>query len=123
MIAISRPRRTCLSMPASNPKMLAKGATLAVDECFMDLEDSVAPHAKELARQNVIAALHEVDYGDRTVVVRVNAVDSPWHVRDVEAVVTQGGDVPVAVMVPKVETAEDVVFVDRLLSAFEREVG
>ena len=123
MPAIIRPRRSCLSMPASSPKMLAKGATLAVDEVFMDLEDSVAPDAKAQARANVITALHEVDYGHRTVVVRVNAVSSPWHVRDVEAVVTQGGPQPVAVMVPKVESAEEVVFVDRLLTAFEHETG
>lgn len=110
-------------MPASNPKMLAKGATLDVDCCFMDLEDSVAPNAKETARENVIVALHEVDYGNRTVVVRVNSVNSPWHLRDVEAVVTRGSNVPVAVMVPKIETPDEVVYVDRLLSAFEYEVG
>lgn len=110
-------------MPASSPKMLAKGATLAVDECFMDLEDSVASDAKEEARENVLTALHEVNYGHRTVVVRVNAVDSPWHLRDVEAVVTRGGDTPVAIMVPKIESADEVTYVDRLITTFEEEVG
>lgn len=123
MSATVRPRRTCLSMPASSPKMLAKGATLAVDEVFMDLEDSVAPDAKEAAREHMVTALHEVDYGHRTVVVRVNAVDSPWHLRDVEAVVTRGGDAPVAIMVPKIESAEEVAYLDRLITAFEYEVG
>ena len=84
---VVRPRRSCLSVPGSSPKMLAKGPTLPADEVFMDLEDSVAPMAKEEARANVIQALKEGDWTGKTVVVRVNDVSTKWCYRDVIEVV------------------------------------
>ena len=69
---VTRPRRSCLSVPGSSPKMLSKAPGLPADEVFMDLEDSVAPGAKEEARQNIVQALKEGDWTGKTVVVRVN---------------------------------------------------
>ena len=70
----TRARRSSLSVPGSSPKMLGKAPGLPADEVFMDLEDSVAPGEKEAARKNVIAALKDNDFGDKTVVVRINGV-------------------------------------------------
>jgi citrate lyase subunit beta / citryl-CoA lyase len=66
-----RARRSCLSVPASSPKMLGKAPGLPADEIFMDLEDSVAPNEKAAARKNIVAALKENDYGDKTVGVAI----------------------------------------------------
>lgn len=123
MSVVTRPCRSYLSMPASSPKMLAKGATLAVDACFMDLEDSVAPNAKAEAREHVLNALDHVDYGNRFLLVRVNAASSPWCLRDIDTVLTRATRLPAAIMLPKVESPDEVVFVDRLLRALEAERG
>src|SRR6266508_1435822 len=80
---VTRPRRSCLSVPGSSPKMLSKAQGLPADEVFMDLEDSVAPGAKEEARQNIVQALKEGDWTGKTVVVRVNGVYTKWCARDV----------------------------------------
>jgi citrate lyase subunit beta / citryl-CoA lyase len=120
---IVRPRRSCLSVPGSSPKMLAKGPSLPADEVFMDLEDSVAPLAKEEARGNVIQALKDGDWIGKTVVVRVNAVDTKWCYRDVIEVVENAGEHLDCIMVPKVEYATDVTFVDDLLRMIEDTTG
>jgi citrate lyase subunit beta/citryl-CoA lyase len=120
---IVRPRRSCLSVPGSSPKMLAKGPSLPADEVFMDLEDSVAPLAKEEARGNVIQALKDGDWTGKTVVVRVNAVDTKWCYRDVIEVVENAGEHLDCIMVPKVEYATDVTFVDDLLRMIEDTTG
>jgi citrate lyase subunit beta / citryl-CoA lyase len=116
---VTRPRRSCLSVPGSSPKMLAKAPSLPADEVFMDLEDSVAPGAKEEARGNIVRALVDGDWTGKTVVVRVNAVDTRWCARDVLEVVEAAGDRLDCVMIPKVEHASDVTFVDNLLRMVE----
>ncbi len=120
---MTRPRRSCLSVPGSSPKMLAKGPSLPADEVFMDLEDSVAPLAKEEARGNVVQALKEGDWSGKTVVVRVNGVSTKWCAHDVLDVVGSAGEYVDCVMVPKVEQASDVTFVDNLLRMIEDGTG
>jgi len=119
----ARARRSCLSVPGSSPKMLAKAPTLLADEVFCDLEDSVAPGEKAAARSNVVEALRTNDWGDKTVVVRINAVDTPWAYRDVIEVVEQAGEHLDCVMIPKVQAPGDVEFVDNLLRMIEETKG
>jgi citrate lyase subunit beta / citryl-CoA lyase len=114
-----RPRRSCLSVPGSSPKMLSKAPSLPADEVFMDLEDSVAPLAKEEARDSVVQALKEGDWAGKTVVVRVNGVYTKWCARDVLHVVENAGQFLDCLMIPKVELASDVTFVDNLLRMTE----
>jgi citrate lyase subunit beta / citryl-CoA lyase len=118
-----RPRRSCLSVPGSSPKMLSKAPTLPADEVFMDLEDSVAPLAKEEARGNVVQALKEGDWNGKTVVVRVNGVYTKWCAHDVLHVAENAGQYLDCVMIPKVEFASDVSFVDNLLRMVEDNAG
>jgi citrate lyase subunit beta / citryl-CoA lyase len=120
---VTRPRRSCLSVPGSSPKMLGKAPSLPADEVFMDLEDSVAPMAKEEARGNVVQALKEGDWTGKTVVVRVNGVYTKWCARDVLHVVENAGDLLDCIMIPKVEDPSDVSFVDNLLRMVEETIG
>jgi citrate lyase subunit beta/citryl-CoA lyase len=103
--------------------MLAKAPSLPADEVFMDLEDSVAPGAKEEARGSIVRALLDGDWTGKTVVVRVNAVDTRWCARDVLEVVEAAGERLDCVMIPKVEHASDVTFVDNLLRMVEDTTG
>jgi citrate lyase subunit beta/citryl-CoA lyase len=103
--------------------MLAKASTLPADEVFMDLEDSVAPAAKEEARANVVQALKEGDWAGRTVVVRVNGVATRWCYRDVIEVVENAGRYLDCLMIPKVEHAGEVTFVADLLRMIEETGG
>jgi len=103
--------------------MLAKGPALPADEVFMDLEDSVAPMAKEEARGNIVQALKEGDWTGKTVVVRVNGVDTKWCYRDVIEVVEAAGQFIDCIMIPKVEYETDVTFVDDLLRQIEATTG
>ncbi len=124
-----RARRSCLSVPASSPKMLGKAPGLAADEIFMDLEDSVAPDEKAAARKNIVAALNDNDYGDKTVGVRINGVYTHWCYRDVIEVVEAAGAKLDFIMIPKVQYASDVTFVADLLrmiedtNGFDRRIG
>ena len=118
-----RARRSCLSVPASSPKMLGKAPGLPADEIFMDLEDSVAPKEKAAARKNVIAALNDNDFGDKTVGVRVNGVYTHWCYRDVIEVVEGAGPKIDFIMIPKVQFASDVTFVADLLRMIEDSEG
>jgi citrate lyase subunit beta/citryl-CoA lyase len=120
---VVRPRRSCLSVPGSSPKMMAKAPALPADEVFMDLEDSVAPLAKEEARGNIVQALKEGDWTGKTVVVRVNGIDTRWCYRDVIEVVEGAGQFVDCLMIPKVEYPSDVTFVDDLLRQIEDTVG
>jgi citrate lyase subunit beta / citryl-CoA lyase len=118
-----RLRRSCLAVPGSSPKMLAKAATLAADQVFLDLEDAVAPSEKnDKTRQNVVDALQD-QWVATTRVVRVNSVRTQWCFRDLVYVVERAGAFLDCVMVPKVETAGDVAFVDRLLGQLELELS
>jgi citrate lyase subunit beta/citryl-CoA lyase len=103
--------------------MLGKAPGLPADEVFMDLEDSVAPLAKEEARGNVIQALKEGDWTGKTVVVRINGVYTKWCAGDITEVVSNAGDLIDCLMVPKVEYATDVSFVDNLLRMIEDTIG
>jgi citrate lyase subunit beta/citryl-CoA lyase len=103
--------------------MLAKGPGLPADEVFMDLEDSVAPGAKEEARGNVVQAVKEGDWTGKTVVVRVNDVSTKWCYRDVIEVVENAGQFVDCLMVPKVQDASQVAFVDGLLRQIEDTIG
>jgi citrate lyase subunit beta/citryl-CoA lyase len=114
-----RARRSCLSVPGSSPKFLAKAAGLPADEVFFDLEDSVAPLEKEAARGNVIQALKENEYAAPTKVLRINGVYTKWCYRDLIEVVENVGEHLDAIMIPKVETVSDVVFVANVLRMIE----
>lgn len=103
--------------------MLGKGPTLPADEVFMDLEDSVAPLAKEEARGNVIDALKNNDWTGKTVVVRINSIDTQWAADDLRTVVEAGGPYLDCIMIPKVEYAHQVMFVDHMLRMIETNTG
>ncbi len=95
-----RPRRSVLYMPGSNARALEKAKTLAADGVILDLEDSVAPDAKEAARAQVCAAVKAGGFGAREVFIRVNGVDTPWHTDDLTAAARAAPD---AILVPKVQ--------------------
>ncbi len=112
MTASARPRRSILYMPGSNPRALEKGRSLPADGLILDLEDAVAPDAKETAREQILAALKEGGYGKREIAVRVNGLDSPWGKDDVKAMATSGAD---AILLPKVETAAMIHELEKLM--------
>ena len=118
-----RARRSCLSVPGSSPKMLSKAPGLPADEVFMDLEDSVAPLAKEEARGNVIDALKNNQWGEKTVVVRINSIDTQWAADDLKTLVENAGQYLDCIMVPKVQHAHEVMFVDHMLRMIETTTG
>ena len=118
-----RARRSCLSVPGSSPKMLGKAPALPADQVFMDLEDSVAPLAKDEARGNVIDALKNNDWGDKIVVVRINSIDTQWAADDLKTVVEAAGSYLDCVMVPKVQYAHEIHFVDHMLRMIETNFG
>jgi citrate lyase subunit beta/citryl-CoA lyase len=117
------PRRSCLSVPASSEKMLAKAPGLAVDMVFADLEDSVAPLEKDAARPRAAAAIRDLDWGERIVCVRLNAWDTPWTHLDVIEIVGTAGERLDEVMLPKVESAAHVEALDLLLTQVEQRAG
>ncbi|MAF84262.1 MAG: CoA ester lyase [Gammaproteobacteria bacterium] len=98
-----KPRRTAMYMPGSNQRALDKARELPVDVVIMDLEDAVAPDAKEAARMNVVAAIAAGGYGQREIVVRINGYGSPWWKDDLVAVATSGAD---AMLAPKINGAD-----------------
>jgi len=100
-----RPRRSVLYMPGANERALEKAKGIDADALILDLEDSVSPDAKEQGRANVVAAVQSGEYGHRELVIRVNAIGTQWHDADVAAAAAAGPD---AVLVPKVESAEQV---------------
>jgi len=120
-----RARRSCLAVPGSEPRFHAKAVESAADEIFLDLEDSVAPAAKASARDLVVNALREHTYQGKTRVVRVNGRDTTWCADDVRAAIEGAADRIDCVMLPKVESAEDVRWLDDLLTrlAPERRIG
>lgn len=118
-----RARRSCLSVPGSSLKMLGKAPGLPADQVFMDLEDSVAPLAKEEARGNIVDALKNNDWGDKTVVVRINSIDTGWAADDIKTIVEGGHDRLDCLMIPKVQHAHEVKFVDHMLRMIETTLG
>jgi len=112
MTATVRPRRSVLYMPGANTRALEKARTLPADALIFDLEDAVAPDAKEAARANVVAAAASRAYGKREIVIRANGLGTPWGREDIVAIAGSGAD---AVLVPKLEGAADVAAVVELL--------
>jgi citrate lyase subunit beta/citryl-CoA lyase len=104
MPANTRPRRSALYVPGSNTRALDKGRQIATDVLILDLEDAVAPEAKDSARATVAAAVGAHAYGRREVVIRVNGLDTTWIARDIAAAVAARPD---AVLVPKLSRIED----------------
>ena len=98
----ARPRRSVLYMPGSNARALEKARGLPADALILDLEDAVAPDAKELARQQVVEAVTAGGYGKRELIVRINPLDSPWGHDDLKAMAGCGAH---AILLPKVESA------------------
>ena len=119
----SMPRRSCLSVPGSSERFIGKAPGVPADMTFLDLEDSVAPREKEAARAKVVRAIREVPWDDRVLCVRVNAWDTRWTYGDVIEVVSGAGERLDEVMLPKVQTAAEVVALDLLLTQIEENVG
>jgi citrate lyase subunit beta/citryl-CoA lyase len=107
-----RPRRSVLYMPGSNARAFEKAKTLPADGVILDLEDSVAPEAKEAARQQVVDAVKAGGFGAREVFIRVNSVDTPWHADDLAAAAQAAPD---AILVPKVSSADTLELIGRRL--------
>ena len=118
-----RPRRTCLSVPGSNPRMIEKAKSLPADEVFLDLEDAVAPAAKAAARTQVAAALAGPGWGTQLRGVRVNDWTTPWTHLDVIEVMSAAGAHLDVVVLPKVSDVSHVHALDLLLTQLERTHG
>jgi citrate lyase subunit beta/citryl-CoA lyase len=116
-----RPRRACLLVPAGRDA--AHAAASAADEVVLDLEDTVPEARKDAARIEVVRALTGTDWGDKTVAVRVNAVETPWTLRDVLAVVGEAGEIVDCLVVPKVQAPGELEFVDHLVRMVSDEQG
>jgi|SRR5690554_757762 citrate lyase subunit beta/citryl-CoA lyase len=109
----ARPRRSVLYMPGSNARALEKAREIPADALILDLEDAVAPDAKEEARQQVCDAVKAGGYGKREIAIRVNGLDTPWGADDIRAAVAAGPD---AILVPKINSAADVARAEQALS-------
>jgi malyl-CoA/(S)-citramalyl-CoA lyase len=116
---VDRLQRSELAVPATSTQFFAKAANGPADSIFLDLEDSVAPSRRIEARDNAVRALEEVNWGSKTVSVRVNGLATAYGLADILAVARcERLDM---ILLPKVETASDVVFVDRVLTMLELE--
>lgn len=107
-------------VPGNNPGMMADAHIYGPDSIMLDLEDSVTMAEKDTARLLVYNALKSVDYGDTEMVVRINPLNTPYGKKDIEAVVKAGVDV---IRMPKTETAEEVIEVEREIERVEKEIG
>ena len=119
----SRPNRCQLFGPGSKPVLFEKMAASAADVVNLDLEDAVAPDDKIEARKNIIQAVNDIDWGTKTVSVRINGLDTPYWVRDVVDVMEQTNGRLDLIMIPKAGNASDVYAVDAIVSAIEQEKG
>ncbi len=107
--AAPRPRRSALYMPGANTRALEKARTLDADALILDLEDAVAPDAKDAARANIVAAVGAGGYGHRELTIRVNGLATPWGAADINAVGSVAAAAGIsAVVVPKIDSASDV---------------
>ena len=109
-----RPRRSVLYVPGDNERAIDKAKTLAADSIILDLEDSVAPANKELARKQTVAAIHAGEFGSHEVILRVNPIETPWGMADLQAAIAA---VPDAILVPKVSQSGDIVGTAKVLKA------
>lgn len=121
--APARLNRSELAVPGSNYGFMEKAAKSPADVVFLDLEDAVAPDDKVQARKNIIKALNEIDFGSKTLSVRINGLDTHYMYRDVIEVIEQGGERLDLIMIPKVGTAADVYAVDMLVTQAEDAVA
>lgn len=119
----ARLRRSCLAVPGSNPRMMEKAAAVETDQLFLDLEDAVAPAEKVNARRLVAEALRTVDYGDTVVTVRVNDATTRWQYGDIIEIVSGGWERLDCLMIPKVQDAGQMWFVENLLTQLEEDLG
>jgi malyl-CoA/(S)-citramalyl-CoA lyase len=115
--------RSKLFVPGSRPALFEKAAASAADVVCLDLEDAVAPSDKDAARDNIVVALNEVNWGNKTVTVRVNGLDTNFCYRDALALVEKGGERLDAIMIPKVGCAADVYAIDMLITQASDFVG
>ena len=113
MSHVHRPRRSCLYMPGANERALEKAKTLPADTVIMDLEDAVAPEAKETARDTIRAAVTAGGYGHREIVVRMNGLDTEWGQADLKMAVEAGAH---ALLAPKVIDGSDIDRLDDAMS-------
>jgi citrate lyase subunit beta/citryl-CoA lyase len=118
-----RSRRSCLAVPGSSPRFIAKARGLAADEVFLDLEDAVAPDAKQEARRSVIEALRSGDWGGKVRAVRINGAATSWAYRDVIELAEQAGRDLDVIVLPKVSEPQHVTWLDLLLGQIEQAMG
>ena len=121
--ATPRLNRSELAVPGSRPELFEKAAKSSADIVFLDLEDAVAPDDKPQARKNIIQALNEVQWGGKTVSVRINGLDTHYMYRDVVDILEQAVNRVDLIMIPKVGTASDVYAVDMLVTQIEDAMG
>ncbi|WP_282129306.1 L-malyl-CoA/beta-methylmalyl-CoA lyase [Roseobacter litoralis] len=121
--APARPNRCQLFGPGSRPAIFEKMAASAADVINLDLEDSVAPSDKDSARANVIQAISDIDWGTKTLSVRINGLDTPYWYKDVVDLLEQAGERLDQIMIPKVGCAGDIYAVDALVTAVEAAKG
>jgi malyl-CoA/(S)-citramalyl-CoA lyase len=119
----ARLNRCQLFGPGSRESLFEKMAKSAADVVNLDLEDSVAPDDKDRARKNIIRAIGDIDWGDKTLSVRINGLDTPFWYRDVVDLLEQAGDRLDQIMIPKAGNASDIYAVDALVTAVERAKG
>ncbi|CAN5438490.1 CoA ester lyase [soil metagenome] len=117
--APARLNRSELAVPGSQPNLFEKAAKSAADVVFLDLEDAVAPDDKVQARKNIIQAIGDIDWGKKTLSVRINGLDTHYMYRDVVDLLEQAGDRLDLIMIPKVGTASDVYALDMLVTQIE----
>lgn len=121
--APARLNRSEQAVPGSNLRFLEKAAAGPADVVFLDLEDSVAPNDKEQARKNIIEALNDLDWGKKTISLRINGLDTHYCYRDVVDVVEAAGNKLDMIMIPKAGTASDIYMIDCLLTQIETAKG
>ncbi len=115
--------RSKLFVPGSRPALFEKAAASAADVICLDLEDSVAPPDKERARDDVVSALQDLDWGDKLVTARINGLETHWCYRDVLALVEESGERLDAILIPKVGNASDIYAIDVLVTQASTAVG
>ena len=118
-----RLNRSELAVPGSQPQMFEKAAKSDVDVIFLDLEDAVAPDEKLQARKNIIKALNEIDWGTKSMSIRINGLDTHYMYRDIVDIVEHAGERLDLIMIPKVGTAADVYAVDMMVTQIEDAKG
>ena len=121
--APARMNRSELAVPGSRPELFEKAAASDVDVIFLDLEDSVAPDAKQAARRNIVGALNDIDWRGKTLSLRINGLDTHYMYRDLVDVLEQTGEQLDLIMIPKAGTAADIYALDMLVTQIETAKG